>query len=109
MPLFDIKKYIHKDDMERVLKVMNKKHLLNILAQEGSMTMSYRQRLGDKAQYVTMLVVRPKNDENHLVMGVTNIDAQVKREQLIKDESQTFSVRLPWLSLRGTRLSIRLI
>ena len=89
--VIDIKNYIHKDDMERVLKVMNKKHLLNILAQEGSMTMSYRQRLGDKAQYVTMLVVRPKNDENHLVMGVTNIDAQVKREQLIKDESQTFS------------------
>ena len=86
----DIKKYIYKDDKERVLRVMNKKHLMNILSHEGSMTMTYRQFLDNKSQYVTMLVVRPKNDDKHLVMGVTNIDAQVKREESIIEESQTF-------------------
>ena len=87
----DINKYIHRDDKDRVLMVINKEHLLEILAHEGSLTMSYRQMLDGLSQYVAMMVVRPKNDERHLVMGVTNIDAQKKREEIIRAENQTFS------------------
>ena len=87
----DIKTIIHKDDMERVLRAMKKENLLEILAQEGSMAISYRQQLGDMTKYVATFVVRPRNDDHHLIMGVTNIDAQVRREQLIKAENRTFN------------------
>ena len=86
----DIKRYIHKDDQRKVLRVMDKENLLSILDKEGSMTMNYRQFLDGKSIYVSLLVVRPKNDEKHLLMGVTNIDAQVRRERAIKSESQSF-------------------
>ena len=86
----DIKKYIHNDDKARVLRILKKDHLLKIIAQEGVVTMNYRQQLGGESRYVSMMVVRPKNDEKHLVMGVTNIDAQVRREEAIKAESQAF-------------------
>lgn len=87
----DIKKYIHEDDKERILRVMQKKHLLDIMAQEGALTLSYRQLFDGQAQYVALFVVRPKNDEKHLIIGVTNIDAQVRREETIKEEGFTFN------------------
>ena len=86
----DIDKLVFENDREKVHRVMNKENLLNILDEEGSMTMSYRQQLGEDIIYVSIMVVRPKNDEDHLIVGVTNIDAQVKREEIIKAESQSF-------------------
>lgn len=87
----NIEKLIHDDDKDRVLTVMEKEHLLDIMAQEGALALTYRQVIDGQSQYLTLLVVRPKNDDKHLVMGITNIDAQIKREESIKSESQTLS------------------
>ncbi len=86
-----IEKTVHDDDKDRILTVMEKNHLLDIMAQEGALAITYRQVIDGQSRYLSMLVVRPKNDEKHLVMGITNIDAQIKREQYIKSESQTLS------------------
>ena len=87
----DIKEYIHPDDVRRTLKQVNKERLMQDLRKTGSVTLSYRQLLGDRHQYMNMLVVQPKNDPHHIVIGVFNTDEQVRREQLIRAESQTFS------------------
>ena len=86
----DIKKYIHKDDVKRVLSEMRKDRLLANLEESGSLAFTYRQVLGERTVYVSMNVVRPKNDPMHIVMGVMNVDAQVRREQSILEESRTF-------------------
>lgn len=85
-----IKNFIHKDDVERALTILEKNHLLSILAKEGTLTFTGRMLYGEEYKYVSILVVRPKNDENHLVIGLTNIDAQIKREEAIKEESLIF-------------------
>ena len=88
----DIRKYIYKEDVTRVLDMMKKENVLDILSKEGSMAMSYRQVIDDTEppQYVSMHAVRPKNDDEHLLIGVANIDAQVKREEQIKAENRNF-------------------
>lgn len=86
----DIEKLIYVDDREKIHRLMMKENLLNVLDEEGSMTITFRQLLGSEHVYVSLMVVRPKNDENHLIMGLTNIDAQVKREEIIKVESRSF-------------------
>ena len=86
----DIRKYIHRDDIPRVLKAMEKDNLLRSVEEGRTLTLSYRQMLGDSIRYVSMNVVRPKNDMDHIVMGVMNIDAQIRREQTILAKSKTF-------------------
>ena len=86
----DIRKYIYHEDMKRVLKAMNKERLLQNLKESGSLSLTYRQQLGDTSKYVAMNVVRPKNDPEHIVMGVMNIDAQIRREQSLLAESRAF-------------------
>ena len=87
----DIRMYIHPDDIEVVLAEMTKERLIEKLEASGSLSFNYRQQLGERTQYVNNLIVRPKNDSHHIVMGVTNIDSQIRREQTLEEESRTFS------------------
>lgn len=96
----DIKKYIHKDDMGFVLTTFKKAELLRIINERGSLSMTYRQQLGDDIIYVSMICTRPKNDDEHIVIGVMNIDAQMKREQKLLSESKLFNDVALALALR---------
>ena len=96
----DIRKYIHPDDTRRVLQAIEKDSLLENLKEYGSLTLTYRQLLADRSQYVSMIIVRPKNDENHIVIAVLNKDDQIRRERSILEESETFSEISTALSAR---------
>lgn len=87
----DVKKYIHKDDVNYVLKELDKKTLLANLCESGTAVLTYRQQLGDDTKYVSLNAVVPKNDPAHIVIGVLNVDAQMKREQSIMEESELFN------------------
>ena len=86
----DIKKYVYPEDMKRVLLEMDKDRLIRNLDDTGSMALTYRQILGGGIRYVSMTVVRPKNDMNHIVMGVMDIDTQIRREQSMLAENEIF-------------------
>ncbi|MBE5864150.1 MAG: EAL domain-containing protein [Lachnospiraceae bacterium] len=96
----DIKKYLHPDDVNRVIYELEKDRLLRHLEEGGSMALTYRQLLGDRSQYVTMAVVHPKNDPKHIVMGVMNVDAQIRREQSVLAESKIFGEMALALAVR---------
>ena len=83
----DCRKYLHPDDVERVLRELEKERLIQHLNENGSVTMTYRQLLGDRSQYVSMIVVRPKNDPNHIVIALLNVDAQIRRQYAPEDEA----------------------
>ena len=87
----DIKRFIYKDDIEYVLNGIDKKNLLANLRESGTAALTYRQQLGDGTKYVTLNAVIPKNDPAHIVIGVLNIDAQMKREQTIIEENERFN------------------
>ena len=87
----DVKKYIQKDDVNYVLKELDKKTLLANLRESGTAVLTYRQQLGDDTKYVSLNAVVPKNDPAHIVIGVLNVDAQMKREQSIMEESELFN------------------
>ncbi|MBO7663720.1 MAG: GGDEF domain-containing protein [Clostridia bacterium] len=87
----DIRVYIHPDDVTVTLKRIDKEHLLNTLQQNGMTSFTYRQMLGGKYLYMNMQVVQPRNDSHHIVIGVSNTDAQVRREQSLRAQNRTFN------------------
>ncbi|MBR1797020.1 MAG: EAL domain-containing protein [Clostridiales bacterium] len=86
----DARKVIHKDDLEEFLSIIDKKNILDLLDKKRMISHTYRQILGGGIKYLRMNVVRPAGDENHIVVGVINIDAQIKREQQLQEESKLF-------------------
>ncbi len=87
----DIRRFVYSDDSERLLKEMNKDRLLTNLSNDGFLSFTYRQLLNNKIQYVSMQIVCPKNDDRHILIGVTNIDSQIRREKAMADEGAIFS------------------
>ncbi len=87
----DIKVYIHPDDVSATLEKLTKKRLVNDLRQNGMISITYRQMLDGKHRYVNMQVVQPRNDAHHIVIGVSDTDAQVRREQALRDQNRTFN------------------
>lgn len=89
--MVDIDRYIDPEDRERTKMLVNRENLLEALSRTGAVSFTYRQLLGERSQYVTMTAVRPKNDVNRIIIGVMNVDAQIRREQAAIAESETYS------------------
>lgn len=87
----DIKEYIHPDDSKRIISELEKKKLLKNLDRSGFISLTYRQLLDGRYQYMNMQVVKPKNDAHNIIVGVINTDVKMRNELSIKAESQTFS------------------
>ena len=87
----DIKKYIHVYDANRVQSFLSKDHLLPELEQNGTMTMTYRQLIDGRYQYMSMMAVKPKNDSDHIIIGVSNVDSQTRRVKSMELKNRTFS------------------
>ena len=86
----DFCRYLHPDDVDRILSEIRKTTLLRNLSLSGSVMLTYRMMLDGQEQYVSALIMQPKNDTHHIVMAVMNVDAQIRREMSMLTENQTF-------------------
>ena len=75
---------VHEDDLDKVLYVLNKENMLKELSENGSISVTYRLVNGGKSVYANMKIIlmeNPETESRHVVVGVSNIDAQIRREQ----------------------------
>lgn len=87
----DISLIVHPDDKDAVIKRFEREGLINDLRAEGSVQLTYRQVLDNRIQYVQMLAFFKKANEERLVIAVRSIDHQMRREQQLKQQTQSFS------------------
>ena len=76
----NMKKDIYPEDYPMMKKVMEKDYLMGTLDEDGKNVISYRLMLGGRPQYVTLFVVRPKEDSDHIIVAVANIDSAKRME-----------------------------
>ncbi len=67
------------DEAAKFLKTFNKETILAEIEKNGNFTITYRVRLEGELCYVSMKAIRTA--ENHLVIGVNNVNAEMLREQ----------------------------
>ena len=73
--------YVHPEDRPSFVKALDRETLLNALNRNNSFMMTYR-LLGEPGEsYVSMKVSRMKDDENYIIIGVTDIDEQMKQRR----------------------------
>lgn len=86
----DIRKIIHPDDVGMLLRETERDRLLENLRQTGTLTLTYRQSLDNRIQHVRMVAFQSKVDPSHILLGVRNIDEQIRNEERITKENRTF-------------------
>ncbi len=80
---------LYPADKEAFEKAMNKKTLVDILSRNKSVITTYRVLSNDKPTYVTMKVSRMEDSEKFIIIGITDVDEQMKQQKLadrIKEE-----------------------
>ena len=76
---------VYKDDVPLIQEALKRDVLLNVLDDAGVFTLAYRLNSPNGPIYVKMVAVY--SDKTHIVISVTNVDAQMRREQKIREEA----------------------
>ena len=76
----DITNIVHKNDRDSVLDFVNKEHLACTLMNQKSCHYDYRIVAFQKTHYVRM-TVQKTSDESHYIIGIENINDEVKKEK----------------------------
>ncbi len=98
--LRDIDDLIYPEDRAMVRKVLEKKRLLNALDRNKNVFLTYRMLTEDGPTYFNMQISRMEDDDRFIVVGVTDIDEEVRQRTMnerIKEESLAYT-RLSALS-----------
>jgi len=78
----NIQKVIYEEDREKVTLAMEKNKLLSVLEKRQTFSMDYRLMIDNAPFYYRMKVIPAGDKDNkHLIIGVSNIDAQITEEQ----------------------------
>lgn len=78
----DALRVIYKEDLPFVMSALRKDLLIKELDDNGAFSMKYRLVMPSGPTYVNLDAVY--SDKSHIIISVTNIDAQVRRENEIK-------------------------
>ena len=80
--LRNIRDVVHPDDLERVSSMLRKDKVMAAIEQSGVFVINYRLMLGEESKYVALKAAMVnESDGPRLIVGVSDIDAQIRREQ----------------------------
>ena len=90
----DVFRIVYPDDQQRVLDVFTKEGILYALGQRGVFTLTYRLMANGIPTYVNMKAARMEGDERHIIIGVSDVDAQMRHQEMlerVKEERITYA------------------
>ncbi len=89
-------KILHKSDRAYFTENFTKENILNNLAEQGRFEMTYRVIMNGKPQYVSMKAMPMSEDKDHIIVGLSNVDAQMKQREALEKlrREQILSARL---------------
>lgn len=85
----NILRVMHPDDQGAFLATFTKENIISVLDQHKTFTLTYRLLFGSASNWVSMKATRMKDtDGNHIIIGVNNIDAQMKLQEEYKKSTE---------------------
>ena len=77
---------VYPEDREAFLKAMDRRKLMKALDRKNTFMMTYRQMGDGGPTYVSMKVSLMSDDEHFIIVGITNVDAEM-RDAMAKSEA----------------------
>ena len=90
--IYNCRRMVYKDDQERFLDTFRKENLLDAVKNDRSFTLNYRLIINGVPCHYNLKSIRGTGpDDKYIIIGVRNVDEEVRREQAAAAESETFS------------------
>ena len=90
----EAKLFIYKEDLDYFIRSFSKENVMHILDEYGKFTLTYRLLMDGMPTYVHMKAVRMRTDRKHIIVGVSNVDAQMRQKEAmarLQAEQTTYS------------------
>ena len=98
-------RYIYEEDRERFIEAFDKEKLLAEIRAHGTHIHLYRLMIDGVPTYVSMKATRITGDDRHIIIGVSNVDAQVK-DRLAAERAAEERKSYLWLSALNGNLIV---
>jgi diguanylate cyclase (GGDEF)-like protein len=88
------KNNVYQEDAEEFVKSFTPEKVEKSLKENGIFTLTYRVMMDGEPVYVSMKVVKVRNKGNNIIIGINNVDAQMKHEEALekmREEQITYS------------------
>ncbi|SDB58739.1 Signal transduction histidine kinase [Ruminococcaceae bacterium FB2012] len=82
---------VFPDDKEAFLTALNRKKLMKALSSKDNLVLNYRRLTEGEPVYVSMKISRMEDDESFIIIGFTNVDAEI-REAIAKNEALSIAL-----------------
>ncbi|MBR4718640.1 MAG: EAL domain-containing protein [Lachnospiraceae bacterium] len=85
---------IYVEDRDNFINLFTKENIMKNVDENGVFVLSYRLMVKGNPVFVNMKIVRMYNDDEHIIIGVNNVDAQMRQQETIerlKEEQITYS------------------
>ncbi len=105
----DALKFLYRDDRRDFIAAFTKENVIRDLDEQGAYTLTYRLLMNGEPVYVHMKALRMHGDAQHIIIGVSSIDSQVKQQALLDKARQDQIVFSRLMALSGDYLCIYLV
>ena len=84
----DIDKLIFEEDRERMAELLEKDAIIEALASQDILKYYYRLMIDNKPTYVIMKIAQIPDDERHIIIGISNINTELKSQLEAESEKE---------------------
>ena len=75
------KTFIYEEDRDRFIEMLDRERLLAEIEKHGAFIFRYRLLIDGTPTYVSLKATRSTGDDGHVIIGVSNVDSQVKTQK----------------------------
>ncbi len=100
---------IYEDDVQFFLESFSKEKIKKILDEQGTFILTYRMLKYGIPCHVSMKATRMQNDKKHIIIGISNVDAQMKEKMQLERAKQDRIVFSRIMELSGDYICIYII
>ena len=79
----DAQLLLYGDDVDYFRQAFTKENIVRAMREEGHFTLTYRLLMDGKATYVNMKAMPMQRDARHIIIGVSNVDAQMQQKEAL--------------------------
>ena len=90
----DARTALHSADQERFIELFHRERLVRELDEHSNFIFTYRLMADGVPIWVSMKASRMENDSRHIIIGVNNVDAQMRQQKTmerIREEQATYA------------------
>ena len=101
--------HVYEEDVEVFLEIFKKENIQKVLDVQGTFVLTYRLLKYGMPCYVSMKIMRMQNDKKHIIIGVSNTDAQMKEKAQLEQAKQDKLYFSRMMALSGDYICIYII